>query len=170
MKRFLILLVVITAAFTQSKLVAQNPDSLRRDTVRIIPPVLDSNLVGRNVFDILATTTANGATVRVFQSDNIKNALFSQIARSASRKIQGYRIRIYFDNSQTARVISQNTAAKFSQLYPTTPVYATYTDPFFKVTVGDFRTKSEAMRLLKELEPLFKSAFVVREIINFPPL
>jgi hypothetical protein len=170
MKRLLLLFVFVAAGFASNALLAQNPDSLKRDSVRIIPPLLDSALYGVNVFDVLSKPSANGATVKVFQTENIKNALLAQIARSASRKLQGYRIRIYFDNNQNARVISQNTAARFSQLYPSIPVYPTYSNPFFKVTVGDFRNKSEAMKLLKELEPVFKSAFLVREIINYPPL
>ena len=46
--------------------------------------------------------------------------------------------------------------------------YRTYANPYFKVTVGDFRTRSEAMELLTRIKPLFPSAFIVKEPISFP--
>lgn len=169
MKRFFLLVVLFAVNVLPNKILAQEPDSLNRDSVIVIPPLLDSMLLGQNIFDILAAES-KGAVVRVFQSENIKNALLNQILKASTRRLTGYRIRIYFDNSQSARSMSQNTAAKFSQLYPQISVYPTYVNPFFKVTVGDFRTKSEALKLLKELEPIFKSAFLVKENINYPPL
>ena len=36
------------------------------------------------------------------------------------------------------------------------------------MTVGDFRTKSEAMELLERIKHEFPSAFVVKENISFP--
>jgi hypothetical protein len=36
------------------------------------------------------------------------------------------------------------------------------------VTVGDFRTKDEALRLFNELKILYPSAFIIKENINYP--
>ena len=41
-------------------------------------------------------------------------------------------------------------------------------NPYFKVTVGDFRTRSEAVKLLERIRGAFPSAFVVKENIEFP--
>ena len=38
------------------------------------------------------------------------------------------------------------------------------------MTVGDCRTKSEAMALLGRIKKVFPSAFVVKENIAFPPV
>ena len=53
-------------------------------------------------------------------------------------------------------------------MYPGVAVYRTYTNPYFKVTVGDCRTKSEAMKLLSRIKRNFSSAFVVKENIEYP--
>ena len=37
------------------------------------------------------------------------------------------------------------------------------------MTVGDFRTKSEALGLLNRVKGMFPSAFIVKEQINYPP-
>ena len=59
---------------------------------------------------------------------------------------------------------------RFKGMYPGIAAYRTYSNPFFKVTVGDFRTKSEAMRLLQQVKGSFPSAFIVKETINYPPV
>jgi hypothetical protein len=53
-------------------------------------------------------------------------------------------------------------------MYHDVVAYRSYANPYFKVTVGDFRTKSEAYRLLERIRHEFPSAFVVKESISFP--
>ena len=79
-----------------------------------------------------------------------------------------YRIRIFFDNKQTARNESEATMARFLKTYHGIPAYRTYANPYFKVSVGDFRTKSEAMEFLEEIKHNFPGAFVTKETISYP--
>lgn len=160
-------LLILSAA---GSLKAQVQDTIKRDTVIVIPPLADSSLVGKSIFELIGTKSAAGAQSAIKQSENIRSAFQRHIEASAKRKIQGYRVRIYFDNSQQARIISGEIAAKFKFMYPLIPVYWTHISPNFKVTVGDFRTKSEAMKLLREIESTFNSAFLVKEVINYPPI
>ena len=57
---------------------------------------------------------------------------------------------------------------RFEAIYHDVVAYRTYTNPYFKVTVGDCRTKSEAMALLARIRRNFPSAFVVKENIEYP--
>jgi hypothetical protein len=82
--------------------------------------------------------------------------------------MNGYRVRIFFDNKQSARTASEETLKRFESMYHDVVAYRTYANPYFKVTVGDFRTKSEAMALLERIRYEFPSAFVVKENIAFP--
>ena len=60
---------------------------------------------------------------------------------------------------------------EFSEKYHGIPVYRSYVNPYFKVTAGDFRSKSEAMQLLQKIRQEFPSAFIVKEkSINYPAL
>ena len=52
--------------------------------------------------------------------------------------------------------------------YPGVKVYRTFESPNFKVSVGDFRTKDEALRLFNELKILYPTAFIIKENINYP--
>ncbi len=143
----------------------QIPDSLFRTA-----PVLDSTYLNRDIFTILSATGLNRSTVKINQSSEIESAMRSIIANATQKRLNGFRIRIFFDNKQDARVKSESVRQSFIEQFPGTGVYRTYDNPYFKVTVGDFRTKSDAMRMLKRVEGLYPSAFIVREHINFPPL
>ncbi len=77
-------------------------------------------------------------------------------------------MRIFFDNRQTARAESEQTLRNFRSMFNDIAAYRTYSNPYFKVTVGDCRTKSEAMALLARIKPSFPGAFVVKEPICYP--
>ena len=130
---------------------------------------VDTTLVGKDVFLLMPSREmGNKADVKINQTETVKEAMRRQVADNASRTLSGYRVRIFFDNKQTARVESEETLKKFESMYHDVVAYRTYANPYFKVTVGDFRTRSEAVRLLERIKGAFPSAFVVKENIAFP--
>ena len=130
---------------------------------------VDTLLAGKDIFHIMPLKAKGGnADVEIYQSQEIANALRKQIVENSKRTMNGYRVRIFFDNKQTARVESEETLKRFEDMYHDVKAYRTYANPYFKVTVGDFRTKSEAMEMLSRIKREFPSAFVVKESIEFP--
>lgn len=130
---------------------------------------VDTSLVGKDILKLMPKKSEGGAAdVGVYQSDTLETTLRKHVASNADRTLAGYRVRIFFDNRQTARVASEETLKRFESLYHDVVAYRTYANPYFKVTVGDFRTKSEAMALLERIRYEFPSAFVVKENISFP--
>ena len=130
---------------------------------------VDTSLVGKDIFKLMPKKSEGGAAdVEIFQSDSLMNAMQKHVAANSGRTLSGYRVRIFFDNRQSARVASEETLKRFESLYHDVVAYRTYANPYFKVTVGDFRTKSEAMALLERIRSEFPSAFVVKENISFP--
>ena len=130
---------------------------------------VDTTLVGKDVFLLMPSKVMGASTgVIVNQTDAVRDAMRRQVEENGSRTLGGYRIRIFFDNKQTARVESEETLKKFESLFHDVVAYRTYANPYFKVTVGDFRTRSEAMKHLERIKREFPSAFVVKENIEFP--
>lgn len=123
-----------------------------------------------DIFKIIAEPGITLSTVAIKQSSHITKTVNNYIANASKKRLSGFRIRIFFDNKQDARDKSLNLENSFRELYPGVGAYRTYTNPYFKVTVGDFRNRSDAMKLFKEIENIYPSAFIVREQINFPPL
>ena len=130
---------------------------------------VDTLLVGKNILDIMPKKDSGAAaTVNVCQAESLDSAIEEHVSANAGRTLNGYRVRIFFDNKQTARAASEETLKRFESMYHDVVAYRTYANPYFKVTVGDFRTKSEAMALLERIRYEFPSAFVVKENISFP--
>ena len=130
---------------------------------------VDTLLSGQDIFHVMPLKSRGGnADVEIYQSQSVASSLRTQVQTNMDRTIAGYRVRIFFDNRQTARVESEEILKVFESKYHDIKAYRTYVNPYFKVTVGDFRTKSEAMELLSLIKPEFPSAFVVRENIGFP--
>lgn len=106
--------------------------------------------------------------VQLHQSANITQSAMRQIEDNASALTDGYRIRIFFDNKQDARNASLESEERFRRLFPGYNTYRTFQNPFFKVTVGDFRTKVDAQKALQDIVRTFPSAFIVKEKMRFP--
>jgi len=130
---------------------------------------VDTLLAGKDIFHVMPLKAKGGkADVEIYQSHEVATSLRKQIQTNSRRVMNGYRVRIFFDNRQTARIESEEMLEKFESMYHDVKAYRTYVNPYFKVTVGDFRTKSEAMELLSRIKRDFPSAFVVKENIEFP--
>lgn len=83
------------------------------------------------------------------------------------RTMPGYRIQIYFgDQRQQAFILK----SAFQTVYPETPAYVVYQQPHFKVRVGDFKTRLEAMGFLIKMEGAFEQAFIVQDEVKLPEL
>ena len=130
---------------------------------------IDSTLVGKDIFlDMPSEAAGADGTVMVSQSELIEQSMRKHVEANSTRTLSGYRVRIFFDNKQSARNESEQTVNRFREMYQEIAVYRTYKNHYFKVTVGDCRTRSEAMHLLSRIKQNFPSAFVVKENIECP--
>lgn len=112
----------------------------------------------------------SAGNVELQQPAAMSQAYRKYIRNNEARKRNGYRIRLFFDNKQTARMESEELEKAFKEQFPLIPTYRSYTNPFFKVVVGDYRTKSDAMRELGKILPFYPQAIVVKESIFFPAI
>ena len=47
-------------------------------------------------------------------------------------------------------------------------MYRTFESPNYKVTVGDFRSKDEALGIYNALKGTYPTAYIIKETINYP--
>ncbi|HPH52460.1 MAG TPA: SPOR domain-containing protein [Bacteroidales bacterium] len=168
MKRILSTFVILLC-ISLCNLWAQNQFIPQDTTINIRSEIeIDTLLAGKQIFLLLNESSPGGGTAVIRQSGTLRYALLNHIDTNSERKISGYRIRIYFDNSQNARVRSEAIANQFVKEFPHIRVYLSHVNPYFKVTVGDFRTKYEAQRFAAQISGRYPSVFVVREQIGYP--
>ena len=83
-----------------------------------------------------------------------------------STGIPGYRIRIFSESGVGAKEEQQRVKARFLTLYPDIDAYYRYDEPYFKVYVGDCRTRSEVLQLMDRISRNFPNPFIVQDFID----
>lgn len=101
-------------------------------------------------------------------SDNIisKHININQKAKG----MPGFRIQVFFASGKEAKNQAFKIKNEIRNLYPQHEAYIIYEEPFFKLRIGDFRTKIEAYKLFKKIQESYPSAFIVEDLISFPNL
>ncbi len=104
-------------------------------------------------------------------SPGINDLLQRQYDQSRkSSTFSGYRLQIFFGSGSNAHAQAQKIKADFSTSYPEIKAYLIFKSPDFLIRVGDFRTKSEALKVQKNLLAKYPGSFIVTDEINFPDL
>lgn len=84
--------------------------------------------------------------------------------------INGYRVQLSFDSGNNSKSNVSQLKNGFERRYPQVKAYLIFREPYYKLRVGDFRTKLEAEGFLKRISSRYPSAFVVRTKIKFPTI
>lgn len=150
-------LAVLTAAAQNKEI--PGPAGVVQDTLLTVADTLQADVGTYMDYDSLMTYLGD----KVLQSDSLAKAMRIQLDKNRGRRTQGYRIRIYFDNSQNARAVSEQIVDTFKVHYPEVPVFRIYDNPYFKVTVGEFRSRSDAMRFMEAIRKEYPTVFLVKE-------
>lgn len=127
--------------------------------------LVDSSLVNTSVFSLLSSE--GGGRAVIDQTDQVRQAFDRYNASASSKKSYGYKILVYSSNGKNARGVSSGIAGSLKNTYPSLNVYRSYKAPFFMVHIGDFRTKSDAMKILHDISSTYRQAKVVRSAIGW---
>lgn len=126
-----------------------------------LPAAMDSTLLGRSILSVI------GPGVEITQSAATRSALDSYVRSNAGKSLSGYRIRVFYDNGPQARGRSAAIASALREQLGVA-VYRSFESPNYKVTVGDFRSKEEALRIYNALKGSYPTAYMIKETINYP--
>jgi hypothetical protein len=87
------------------------------------------------------------------------------------RGMEGFRIQIFNSSEKNAREVSGKVRAEFISKFPDIVSYASFDRPgYYKIRVGDYRTRIEGTKYLLMVRRVFPDAYLVPDIINFPDL
>ena len=85
----------------------------------------------------------------------------------ARNGVNGWRVQLMFKPKKEE---IQQLKIAFIKLYPEIPSYLKYETPYYRIRVGNCRTKLEAIKIKHQISKHFPSAYPVPEIINFSQL
>ncbi len=83
------------------------------------------------------------------------------------RHMRGYRVQIYYG---VDRNIAFSRKADFMRRYPNTKVYMVYTQPQYRVKVGDFATREDAGDLYREMISIYGACMIVPDYVTINTL
>ena len=112
-----------------------------------------------DIFEALAKKETGQGTVTIHQDSRMNVLLDKKAAVNEGKKhvyISGYRIQVYMENSQKqSKAGAFEREKQIKEKFPELSTYVTFTSPFWKLRVGDFRTHTDALVLMKSLKTEF---------------
>ena len=100
-----------------------------------------------------------GGSVHITQPKELERRLVRSEGlqdRKQSATITVYRIQLFSDNrSRTAKSEAERKAAMVRNAFPRLDVYVTFTSPFWRLRVGNYRSYEEANKMMYELKNAF---------------
>ena len=82
--------------------------------------------------------------------------------------IDGFRVQIFMELGNDAITHADSVREVFIAEYPDVPIYLIFGQPYYRLRVGDFRTRLEAENMYQRLKKTFKNAFVTADRIELP--
>lgn len=116
-------------------------------------------------------------SVKIYQDDRVDSLLSLHrkinefnLANEEHDGIDGFRIHLYFESGNNSKARTMNVRDQFLRRYPQIGAYVIYRSPFYRLRVGDYRTRVEAERFLQRIIRRYPAAYVVGTKIKFPKL
>lgn len=78
-------------------------------------------------------------------------------------KVRGFRVQIYNGND---RKKASQVKLDFMRAFPGVRSYMVYNNPQFRIRVGDFKSRKEAMELYNKVSAKFNPSMIVPDVVN----
>ncbi len=75
---------------------------------------------------------------------------------------RGYRVQIYSGNDRAKAIAAKSSVMR---VFPSVRTYLSYSAPQFKVKVGDYKSRQEAVDMARVLKSFFKPVMIVPDVI-----
>ena len=79
------------------------------------------------------------------------------------RHMRGYRVQIYYGIDRNVAI---NRKVDFMRRYPNIKAYMSYTQPQYRVKVGDFASREDALDLYREMISLYGACMIVPDYVT----
>ena len=124
------------------------------------------------VFSLVVLSTNLKSQTYFLEQDTRVNSLLNlhKEINSQDSLVSGYRVQIFFESGNFSKDSAIKTAEDFNVSFPEIRYYLSFSEPYYRIRVGDFRTLIEAKGFLAELIHTYPSAFEVKDMVYFPPL
>ncbi|MCQ2374559.1 MAG: SPOR domain-containing protein [Salinivirgaceae bacterium] len=142
-------------------------------SVALTLAALNTNAQSQELVGDLKSQKQEQGTITIDQDWRINQMLDAYARINQHDGISGYRVQIFSGSGQNARsqmnIVNQKFINNFPDFDPAR-IYSEYKAPYFKLCVGDFRSRSEANAFYHVIRSLYPDSYVVKSKIKFPEL
>lgn len=138
--------------------------------INLLPMAMEAQ-GGLGVLDIMNEGRPEIVQERLIinQDPELDTLISRHIMANAMKKgVDGWRIQIYRGGHRTASEDANKVRARFMEDFPEVRTYLTFDRPnWFKVKVGDFRTREDAATIFFTIQAKYPEAYLIRDVIAF---
>ncbi len=110
------------------------------------------------------TQTGN---VKIIADSRLDSLIVRHVSfNKANNQVNGWRVQIFFESGNNSKSACYKSRDRFLELFPLTGSYITFTEPYYKLRVGDFRSRLDAEAFLQEVITTFPNAYIVQDMVN----
>ncbi len=155
----LLLMTVFVAACAGTSSIKQTEQTQAVTAEDLLDESFDPQTI--DDFALPSRAPAEGAVRSVTAEELLQMA--ASPSSEGSEEIEGYRVQLISTrNEEEARAVLRNAVLSFNE-----QVYREFHDPYYKIRVGDFKSRHDAARLQELAVQLgFKEAWVVRSMVK----
>ncbi|MCW3804261.1 SPOR domain-containing protein [Plebeiibacterium marinum] len=120
------------------------------------------NKSGQEFFSNLSEQKEGEGFLSISQPEDIQDLVGIHLdCNKRAGGVDGFRIQLFLGSGKDAKKQAGEVKAKVLELFPEEKIYLMYEAPFWRIQVGDFRSKSESLQLYRELKKEFPSCYPV---------
>jgi hypothetical protein len=117
------------------------------------------------------SVSQNSGSVEIIQDARISTLVEKHIQLNEIQKgVPGFRVQIFFASGNNSKPNANKIKSDFLAKYPRVKAYVIYQEPYYKVRVGDFRSRLEAQGFLNIVTFDFPSSYIVSDEIQIPEI
>lgn len=102
--------------------------------------------------------------ITIHDEEGVEELVDIQVEINKRNKgVDGWRIQLYSGSGPSGKQSALQVKSKFLNKFPDNDVDVSFTSPFWRVRVGNYRHKHEALPLLNDLRELFPNCYIVKD-------
>ena len=141
--------------------------------MKLFPKICTNLLLAASIFTAMISAQAQQkeGSLTIQQDSRIDSLVELNIAyNKLFPNISGYRIQIFMGSGNDALSNAEIVKNDFELNFQGNTAYITFREPYYRVRVGDYRTRLEANQLLKAIRKSYQDAWIIQDKISLPLL
>ncbi len=127
--------------------------------------------VGQGLAEEVQTVKAGEGKIVIHQEEGIDYLMKTMVEENARKNgVDGWQIQLYSGTGPEGKRQAMEVKTKMLEEFPDVQTITKYNPPFWRVRVGNYRNRNEALPMLKQLKSLFPNCYSVKGIVRMEDL